>query len=109
MFDVKYSVVVNKDIRSKYPNAGAINGFTDFDHKTCEINHYLENFKYRKNVSYMKVSIHIDDYFFIEFLCAFLREKHHDDYVPCNDNHRLCPPYHALKNCKLLLKKKFKK
>ena len=67
MFDVKYSVIINKNIDSEYPNAGATNGFTDFDHKTCEINYYLENFKYRKNVSYMKVYRHIDDYFFIEF------------------------------------------
>ena len=102
---VRYSVVVHKD-KSKYPKAGATNEFVDPTHVICEIFHYLENFDYRKNVSHITVAKHIDDYFFMEFLCGLLRQNRDDDYIPCNGNSRQCPPYLALWRCKALLKRR---
>ena len=102
---VRYKVVID-DNKTKYPRAGATNEFVDETHVICEIFHYLKNFNYRKNISYIKVAKHIDDYFFMEFLCALLRQNHDNDYIPCNGNNSLCPPYLALKKCRKLLKRR---
>ena len=109
MFNTTYLVVIEEDTRPGYIGGVSSNGFTDDNDMECIIIHYLEVFNYRKNVSYLTVAKHCDDYFFMEFVCAILRQGHKDEhYTPCNDNNYDCSPQRALKKSKKMMKRGFK-
>ncbi len=104
MFDVDHSVVIEEDTRPEYIGGCASNEFTDEEDKQCKIVLYLENFNYRKNAGCKTVAKNCDDYFFMEYVCATLRQGHDEHYTPCNNNNYDCSPQRALKLIKKGLK-----
>jgi hypothetical protein len=68
---VIHEIQLNNSEDLDYADSVGVNDF--IDESTIIIIIFLENFHFRKNVDYKKVSYEIDNIFLIELLCSFSR------------------------------------
>ena len=94
MFNLTYIVEVKNPENPEMRDSGAWNEFYGDNQDNCLIIHFLENFHYRKNVSYKKVANDINEYFVMEFICATIRKltgnTFEKDPAPCGDDDSKC-------------------